>query len=129
MIKHLQELLDKAVDDLRRKELFPKDIVPEIFFERTRSREHGDFATNVALTLAKPLKMKPRDIAQMISDELIDTLHVEKVEIAGPGFLNFFLTENCRRQIIKQVLKLGDEFGDSNYGNDKKITVEFVETL
>ncbi|HHL32116.1 MAG TPA: arginine--tRNA ligase [Oceanospirillales bacterium] len=126
MIKHLTELLEKAVEDLQRKNIFPKDIQPKIFFERTRNKEHGDFATNMALTLAKPLAKNPREIAQLIADELIESLHVDKVEIAGPGFLNFFLTENCRRQIIKQVLKLADEYGDNNFGNDKKITVEFV---
>ena len=126
MIKHLQELLEKAVDDLQRKGIFPKDLEPQIFFERTRNKDHGDFATNMALTLAKPLGKNPREIAQLIVDELIESLHVAKVEIAGPGFLNFFLTENCRRQIIKQVLKLGDTFGDNDFGNDKKITVEYV---
>jgi len=126
MIKHLQELLEKAVDDLQRKGIFPKDLEPQIFFERTRNKDHGDFATNMALTLAKPLGKKPREIAQLIVDELIESLHVAKVEIAGPGFLNFFLTENCRRQIIKQVLKLGDTFGDNDFGNHKKLTVEYV---
>jgi arginyl-tRNA synthetase len=126
MIKHLQELLEKAVDGLQRKGIFPRDIEPNIAFERTRSKEHGDFATNMALTLAKPLGKNPREIAQIIVDELIESLHVAKVEIAGPGFLNFFLTENCRRQIIKQVIKQGDSFGNNSFGNDKKITVEFV---
>jgi arginyl-tRNA synthetase len=126
MIKHLQELLEKAVDGLQRKGIFPKDIEPNIVFERTRSKEHGDFATNMALTLAKPLGKNPREIAQIIVDELIESLHVAKVEIAGPGFLNFFLTENCRRQIIKQVIKQGNNFGDNSFGNDKQITVEFV---
>ena len=126
MIKHLQELLEKAVDGLQRKGVFPKEIKPNIVFERTRNKEHGDFATNMALTLAKPLAKNPREIAQIILDELIESLHVAKVEIAGPGFLNFFLTENCRRQIIKQVIKQGNSFGDSSFGNDKKITVEFV---
>ena len=126
MIKHLQELLEKAVEDLQRKGIFPKDLEPQISFERTRSKEHGDFATNMALTLAKPLGENPREIAQLIKDEIIESMHVAKVEIAGPGFMNFFLTENCRRQIIKHVIKQGDSFGDNNFGQDKKITVEFV---
>jgi arginyl-tRNA synthetase len=126
MIKHLQELLEKAVEDLQRKGVFPKDLSPNISFERTRNKDHGDFATNMALTLAKPLGKNPREIAQLIVDELMDSSHVDKVEIAGPGFLNFFLTENCRRQVIKQVLKQGAKFGDNHFGKDKKITVEFV---
>ncbi|HOP21629.1 MAG TPA: arginine--tRNA ligase, partial [Gammaproteobacteria bacterium] len=126
MIKHLQELLEKALEDLKRNGEFPKDLSPEIIFERTKSKEHGDFATNLALTLAKPLKKSPRDIAQLLTDNLIESLHVSKVEVAGPGFINFFLTENCRRQVIKQIIKQGDEFGDNAYGKNKKITVEFV---
>jgi arginyl-tRNA synthetase len=126
MIKHLQELLEKAVEDLQRKEIFIKEIKPSIFFERTRSKEHGDFATNVALTLAKPLAKNPREIAQLLVDEIIDSLHVQKIEIAGPGFINFFLTENCRRQVIKHVLKKEDSYGDNELGNNKSITVEFV---
>ncbi len=126
MIKHLQELLEKAVSDLQRKKIFPKEIKPQINFERTRSKEHGDFSTNLALTLAKPLSKPPREIAQQLIDVIIESSHVEKVEIAGPGFLNFFLTQNCRRQVIKQVLKQGSSFGDNNFGNNKKITVEFV---
>ena len=126
MIKHLTELLEKAVDDLQRKGEFPKDLDFNINFERTRSKEHGDFATNLALTLAKPLGKNPREIAQLLVDNLMETMHVEKVEIAGPGFINFFLTQNCRRQIIKQVIKQGDTFADSNFGQDKKVTVEYV---
>jgi arginyl-tRNA synthetase len=126
MIKHLQELLEKAVEDLQRKEIFSKEIKANIFFERTRSKEHGDFATNLALTLAKPLKKNPREIAQLLVDEIIDSLHVDKVVIAGPGFINFFLTENCRRQVIKRVLKKADKYGDNDFGNNKNITVEFV---
>ncbi len=126
MIKHLQELLEKAVSCLQRDGIFPKDIEANINFERTRSKEHGDFATNLALTLAKPIRKNPREIAQLISDKLIESMHVEKVEIAGPGFLNFFLTSNCRRQVIKQILKLGNAYGDNNFGNEKQITVEFV---
>ena len=126
MIKHLQELLEKAVGCLQRDGVFPKDIEPVINFERTRSKEHGDFATNLALTLAKPIGKNPREIAQLISDKIIDSMHVDKVEIAGPGFLNFFLTNNCRRQVIKHILKQGRDYGSSDFGNHKKITVEFV---
>ncbi len=126
MIKHLQELLEKAVGCLQRDGVFPKDIEPNITFERTRSKEHGDFATNLALTLSKPIGKNPREIAQLISDKLIESMHVEKVEIAGPGFLNFFLTNNCRRQVIKQILKQRNKYGSNDFGVQKKITVEFV---
>ncbi|HFC30343.1 MAG TPA: arginine--tRNA ligase, partial [Oceanospirillales bacterium] len=126
MIKHLQELVEKSIKGLQRDAVFPQDVDIAINFERTRSKEHGDFATNIALTLAKPVGKNPREIAQLIKDKLINSMHVEKVEIAGPGFLNFFLTNNCRRQIIKQVIKQGDSFGNNDFGQDKKITVEFV---
>ena len=126
MIKHLQELVEKSIKGLQRDAVFPQDMDIAINFERTKSKEHGDFATNIALTLAKPVGKNPREIAQLIKDKLINSMHVEKVEIAGPGFLNFFLTENCRRQIIKQVIKQGNNFGDNDFGQGKKITIEFV---
>ncbi len=126
MIKHLQELVQKSISGLQRDKIFPQDISPQINFERTKSKEHGDFATNVALTLAKPLASNPREIAQIIKDKLIKSMHVEKVEIAGPGFLNFFLTDNCRRQVIKQIIKLGNKYGNSDFGQAKKITIEYV---
>ena len=95
--------------------------------ERPRDDAHGDVATNLALQLAKPLRRKPRDIAQA----LVDTLEtpsglVTKVEIAGPGFINFFLAEAAVASVVRTVLGQGADYGRSNTGRGQPVNVEFV---
>jgi len=126
MIGHIQELIENALEHLQAKGEFELEQTPTINIERTRSKEHGDYASNVALTLAKPLQMPPRLIAEKIIAELTDTSHVSKVEIAGPGFINFYLTNACRLQVLKRILKLKNNYGNSQTGNGQSITVEFV---
>lgn len=126
MIGHIQELIENALEHLQVKGEFNLAETPTINIERTRNKAHGDYASNVALSLAKPLKMNPRTIAEKIIAELTDTSHVKKVEIAGPGFINFYLTDACRLQILKRILKQKEDFGSSQIGAEKSITVEFV---
>jgi len=126
MIGHIEELIENALEHLQAKGEFNLAQTPTITIERTRNKGHGDYASNVALTLAKPLQMNPRAIAEMIIAELTDTSHVKRVEIAGPGFINFYLTDACRLQVLKRILKLKEGFGCSQLGADKNITVEFV---
>lgn len=126
MIGHIQELIENALEHLQAKGEFELEQTPTINIERTRSKEHGDYASNVAMILAKPLRAKPRDIAEKIIAEMADSTHISKVEIAGPGFINFYLTEACRLLVLKRILKLQHEYGASQLGEDAKITVEFV---
>jgi len=126
MIGHIQELIENALEHLQAKGEFNLEQTPTINIERTRSKEHGDYASNVALTLAKPLQSNPRAIAEKIIAELAESSHVSKVEIAGPGFINFYLTDACRLQVLKRIIKLGSAYGSSELGADKRITVEFV---
>ncbi len=126
MIGHIKELVDNAIADLLRDESLQLDPPPEIHIERTRSKEFGDYACNVALMLARPLQAKPRDIAEKIVAELIESRHIEKVEIAGPGFINFFLTKSCQRMVIKKIIKLGERYGENASGQGQKICVEYV---
>lgn len=126
MIGHIKELIENALEHLQAKGEFNLEQTPVITIERTRNKDHGDYASNVALTLAKPLQKPPRVIAEMIIAELTDTSHVSKVEIAGPGFINFYLTDACRLQVLKRILKQKEGFGSSQIGADKSITVEFV---
>ncbi len=126
MIDHLKELVDKALLDLKRDGFIPDTVEPVVHFDRTKNPEHGDFASNVALTLAKPLGKPPRNIAQAIIDELVPSPHVEKVEIAGPGFINFHLNKHSQRQVVKKILKKGHDFGRNNLGQGLPTTIEFV---
>ena len=102
------------------------DIPTEPHVERTRDASHGDFASNLAMTLTKAARRKPRDIAQAIVDELVDEPQIAKVEIAGPGFINFFLAPAAFRATIDQVLDAGAAYGRSNVGQGRKILIEFV---
>lgn len=101
--------------------------IPEITFEVPADREHGDFACNIAMVSAKAFRLAPRKIAQAILDylDLSDTLF-EKAEIAGPGFMNFFLKKIFYAQVIKDVLLKEENYGRSNFGAGKKVMVEFV---
>lgn len=99
----------------------------ELNFEIPKVQAHGDFSCNAAMLLAKKIKRKPREIA----DEIISSLEydkniIEKIEIAGPGFINFFFTPQYTAQIIKDIIKFESSFGKTDIGKGKKVNVEFV---
>ncbi len=96
-----------------------------IVIERARDPRHGDFATNVALQFAKKYELKPRTLAQKIIDH-IDTTGIAKMEIAGPGFLNFFLSDHTLTKVIERIHLEGDAFGHSDAGLGKSVNIEYV---
>jgi arginyl-tRNA synthetase len=95
-------------------------------FERPRNREHGDWSTNVAMTLAKPLGRPPREVAAAIIEALEAPPSVEAVEIAGPGFINFRLAQDAFADVVRQAVTEGDAYGRSDAGRGRGIDVEFV---
>ena len=99
---------------------------PAFVVERTKSRDHGDFATNIALLMAKPAAKKPRDIAQAIVGALPANDAIAKVEIAGPGFINFFLSPAAYRREIAGILDRGGDYGRGTSGASRRAGVEFV---
>ena len=118
MKDHLRELLAQALLDLRRHGRLPADLaLPEILLERSKTPEHGDYATNLALLLARPAGLKPRDLAQAILDTLPRSQHVAKVEIAGPGFLNFHISQACRLATLRRIFELGEAYGRGEPGS------------
>lgn len=127
MKDHLRELVAQALLDLRRHGRLPQDLpTPAFVVERTKSREHGDYASNVAMLLAKPTGMKPRELADLLVASLPASQHVEKVAIAGPGFINFTLARGCRLGTIRRVFELGKDYGRAPEGSGESVTVEFV---
>jgi arginyl-tRNA synthetase len=126
-MKHqLETLLNQALQQLQRKGDLPADISAEAKVERARDRQHGDFASNVALILTKIAKRKPRDLAQMIVDATPGSALINKVEIAGPGFINFFLTPGAYQKTVGDILAAGAAYGRSKVGAQSPIQVEFV---
>ena len=100
--------------------------LPPVTIERTRQREHGDFASNIALVLAKPLGLKPRELAQQIVAALPASPLVARTEIAGAGFINFFLSPSALPSIVPTILRAGSAFGRNNLGHGERLMVEFV---
>ncbi|MBW3140914.1 arginine--tRNA ligase [Ferrimonas balearica] len=91
MKDHIQQLLEQTVDRLKAQAIIPADAAPRLQVDRTKDKSHGDLATNLAMMLAKPAGKNPRELAGLIIDNLPESTLVAKTEIAGPGFINFFL--------------------------------------
>lgn len=100
--------------------------LPQFVLEVPKDKAHGDFASNIALVLAKQAKMRPRDIATAIAEEISDSTLVAKVEIAGAGFLNFFLNNSWLYDVLPLVQKQDEKYGTSDFGHGEKVQVEFV---
>jgi arginyl-tRNA synthetase len=121
----LHELLEHALDRLRREGQLDAST-PHFVIEGTRAREHGDFACNIAMLLAKQAGRKPRDLASAIVAALPANALVAKVEIAGPGFINFFLTDAAWHEEVRRVLHEGPHYGHGKSGAGRAVGVEFV---
>ncbi|MDX1732728.1 MAG: arginine--tRNA ligase [Halioglobus sp.] len=119
-------LVESALDSLAAQGQLPADLAPSVQIDRTRDKSHGDLASNVALTLAKAAGMKPRDLAGEICAALPDSPLVERTEIAGPGFINFFLSASSSQAVVAKVLNQGRDFGRSDSGGGRRVQVEFV---
>ncbi len=126
MKKQIQELIAQSLKSLESKEIIPTSERINITIENSRDSAHGDFATNIAMVLAKVAKTNPRQLAENIIEHLPESNIVEKTEIAGPGFINFFLLQNTHQSVIIDILKQGDNYGDSTIGNNIPTLVEFV---
>ena len=126
MKDYLVQLLTAAVARLQTDGNLPADITPAVMVERTRDRTHGDYASNLAMLLAKPARRKPRDIAEQLVAVIQTGGQLHKIEIAGPGFINFFLGPEAWHAGINNILEQGERFGRSEHGRGQRIQVEFV---
>ncbi len=126
MKEHIAQLLETALSTLREEGTLPDDARPVIQVDRTRDSSHGDLASNVALAAAKSAGMPPRGLAEKICNSLPESPHIADTQIAGPGFINFFLSGASAQAIIDEVLSAGDAFGTNEDGNGESLQVEFV---
>ncbi|MFH2133645.1 MAG: arginine--tRNA ligase, partial [Pseudomonadota bacterium] len=118
---HLSELFALAL-----REVSPESADTSILIERPKQAAHGDYACNLAMQLAKPLRKSPRDIAKALIEALPQTDFIEKVEIAGAGFINVFLTTTAKQAVVNSVLTAGAGYGHVHVGQGRKVGVEFV---
>ncbi len=126
MKQELQTLFQQAIDHLSAQSVFSVPVSPAIQLERSKNNAHGDLACNLALMLAKQAKMPPRALAERIIESLPDNELIEKIEIAGPGFMNIFLNKSVATAVINQILQEKDQFGRNDAGRGEKTQVEFV---
>jgi len=124
--EQLESLVRLALGGLKTAGVLPADADPEIQVTRTRDKTHGDFACNIAMQLAKPARRSPRDVAQAIVDHLPASDLVTKVDIAGPGFINFFIDPSSTLKVIDRIREQGERYGRSELGAGKRVQVEFV---
>lgn len=126
----ISEHLSLVVEQLKSQNLLPEDFQPRIQVDNTKDKAHGDLACNLALMAAKAAGKKPRELADVIVNLLQGNAafmqQVSKMEIAGPGFINFFLSQGALTAVVGQVLEQGAVFGHSNRGRGEKVQVEFV---
>jgi arginyl-tRNA synthetase len=126
MKEQLTELLQQALDTLIATGELPADTRTSITIDRTRDPSHGDLASNIALTLAKSAGKKPRDLAALICAALPASPFITKTEIAGPGFINVFLSSSSSQAVVQRVLEQGKRYGCSDAGAGRRVQVEFV---
>ncbi|MFZ5450419.1 MAG: arginine--tRNA ligase [Thermodesulfobacteriota bacterium] len=125
--KQIREILTQALEQARSRGELNFQTLPTFEVEEPKQADHGDLATNLALVLAKPARMAPRKIAEIINQNLAPPEGMlQQVEIAGPGFINFFIEEAYWRQVLPEIRRLGLEYGNSDLGRGQKVQVEFV---
>jgi arginyl-tRNA synthetase len=122
----LAQLVANALKKAQRKQDLPKFEIPPIPMERPKQVEHGDFATPVCLQLARHARMAPRDIAQKVIKRLAKTDYLGRVEVAGPGYINFALDIGWLARQVEAILTAGEAFGNVDIGQGRRVQVEYI---
>ena len=126
-IMSLREAIENAVSTAISNGALPEGELSNFIIEAPADRSHGDFATNAAMTGARAFRMPPFKIAEAIKENInLEGTVFEKCEVAGPGFINFFLSPKYFADVIEEITTTGENFGRSDFGKGKKINVEFV---
>jgi len=125
MKEQLQELLIQSLSALLADGVI-SELPTQVRLNHTKDKAHGDYATNVALMLAKQAKCAPKVLAEQIIDKLSNSPLIRKTEIAGPGFINFFLSDASSSAIVTEILTSADDYGLSDVGMGKRVLLEFV---
>ncbi len=124
---HVEDRVAAALEALKQDGVLPADlVVPAVEVETPRDSTHGDLSTNAALVLAKPARMKPRDIAERLKEKLSGDADVAQVEVAGPGFLNLTFTPGFWQGLVRTIVEEGADYGRAAIGGGETINVEYV---
>ena len=126
MKQQLAELIATVLRQLQAEGILPTDELPAVQIDNTKDKAHGDLATNIAMVLAKKAGKPPRELAAAILGAMPANNLVAKADIAGPGFINFFIASEAQLAVVSQILAEADRFGCVNAGKGEKVQVEFV---
>ena len=123
----LKNIIEQAVKKAVLNGALPEAEMPQFNIEKPANKDNGDYSTNVAMAGARAFKKAPRMIAEAIASCIdLDGTAFDRVEIAGPGFMNFFLSQQFYSNVLKDVFSCGKDYGKSDYGQGKRVLVEFV---
>ncbi|MCR2821336.1 arginine--tRNA ligase [Lederbergia panacisoli] len=128
IVEQIQENLKAEIKAaVLKAELATEELLPEVILETPKDKTHGDYSTNMAMQLARIAKKAPRAIAEQIQTHFDRTkASIEKIEIAGPGFINFYMDNSYLTDIIRTILEQNEDYGRSDAGKGEKVQVEFV---
>ena len=127
MLKYkIARLLEQAAKAAQVEGLLPPIALPEVTLERPQNPEHGDYASSLPLKLAKAARKDPLAIANILAKLLAETKEIQKVSVAAPGFLNFFLTDKWLAEQVEEILSAGKDYGNLTLGKGVKVQIEFV---
>jgi arginyl-tRNA synthetase len=125
MKEEIRKVVEKALIELKNQEKWSAFDMPEIEVDYPKDEQFGDYTTNISMILAKNLKTSPLKIAQNLAGKISSDL-IEEVEVAAPGYINFFLEKNYFQKLIKEINKKKEKFGDSDFGKGERVLLEFV---
>ena len=125
MKDQLQDLINKCIQELISKGAL-NEMPSKIRIDHTKDNSHGDYATNIALMLSKQAKMSPVELAKIIIDQFEQKSFIKKIEIAGPGFINFFMSQETSSSIVNEIIDQAALYGSSEIGYGKKVLLEYV---
>lgn len=126
MKQSIHDLIEQALTGLQQSEVLPADLQANIQVSPSQGRGQGDFASNIAMTLAKVASKPARELAELIVAQMHAHDAIEKVEVAGPGFINFFIASDASHSVVNSIILQGEKYGRSDTGKGQKIQVEFV---
>ncbi|EKE00764.1 MAG: hypothetical protein ACD_21C00283G0004 [uncultured bacterium] len=128
MQQQIKKLITESISKLQQQSKLADDLPFVVNVDPTKSSEHGDFSSNIAMLLAKNLRLNPIDLAKIIAAEIPISNIIKNVEVAKPGFINFYLTDQAHHEIINAIINSKDKFAYRDLGKDKMVMVEFVSS-
>lgn len=127
-VEQMQNMLKQEIKEaILKANLASEEQIPNVILETPKEKTHGDYSTNMAMQLARVAKKAPKQIAEALIENFdLSKASIEKMEIAGPGFINFYMDNSYLTNLIPTILEAGDRYGETNIGGKQKVQVEFV---